>query len=280
MSHFIHAQTGLAGANTSRSLNDFGAVGDGVVDDTLAFQAALDSGARQIVVPDGTYLITGVEIKADRDSLEEVAFELIGEGRPTIVLAAAADRIAIKVGKRRYVHIVNLTIKSNGTKADGWNTVGVHYVANCSRQRLRHIRLENFSYAGVRQIQGLYTGYNDIDIRGCKWGISIEKNGSIVATTCSINRAYITGCTRGIHADNLVGGVFSDLIFESCGDVVTEDGAFHLVNGAIMNGSIYSFSGSLPPWIRLNGNNVQYNLAGGGSAYSMKLVLLRIFPGP
>lgn len=38
------------------SVKDFGAVGDGIVDDTVAIQAALNSGAAEVCVPDGTYL--------------------------------------------------------------------------------------------------------------------------------------------------------------------------------------------------------------------------------
>lgn len=41
------------------SVLDFGAVGNGVADDTLAIQAALDSGASVINFPQGTYLIDG-----------------------------------------------------------------------------------------------------------------------------------------------------------------------------------------------------------------------------
>lgn len=37
---------------------DFGAVGDGVTDDTAAIQAALDSSASEIIVPTGVYLIS------------------------------------------------------------------------------------------------------------------------------------------------------------------------------------------------------------------------------
>ncbi len=40
------------------SVKDFGAVGDGVTDDTAAIQAALNSGQTNIVLPDGTYLVT------------------------------------------------------------------------------------------------------------------------------------------------------------------------------------------------------------------------------
>ena len=42
------------------SVKDFGAVGDGVTDDTAAFQAAFDSGEYGIFVPNGTYIVDGV----------------------------------------------------------------------------------------------------------------------------------------------------------------------------------------------------------------------------
>jgi len=37
---------------------DFGAVGDGVADDTAAIQAAIDSGAGSVYAPTGIYKIT------------------------------------------------------------------------------------------------------------------------------------------------------------------------------------------------------------------------------
>jgi hypothetical protein len=39
------------------SVKDFGAVGDGVTDDTVAIQAAIDSGAKCLVFPEGTYIV-------------------------------------------------------------------------------------------------------------------------------------------------------------------------------------------------------------------------------
>ena len=40
------------------SVKDFGAVGDGVTDDTVAIQAALDTGAAEIHIPEGSYLVS------------------------------------------------------------------------------------------------------------------------------------------------------------------------------------------------------------------------------
>src|SRR5699024_2117916 len=44
--------------NAPVSVRDFGAVGDGVTDDTAAIQAALDSGAPVVYAPPGVYAIS------------------------------------------------------------------------------------------------------------------------------------------------------------------------------------------------------------------------------
>lgn len=47
------------------SVKDFGAVGDGVTDDTAAIQAAIDTGAKEIHRPDGRYAVTSISYGFD-----------------------------------------------------------------------------------------------------------------------------------------------------------------------------------------------------------------------
>jgi len=51
-------RTGQSKMRDIVSVKDFGAVGDGLIDDTTAIQSALDSGASSVFIPAGTYKIT------------------------------------------------------------------------------------------------------------------------------------------------------------------------------------------------------------------------------
>ena len=93
------------------SVKDFGAVGDGVTDDTAAIQAALDAGAGSTVIfPEGTYLIS--------DSLEP-------SNDTTIILASgvAINVEASSFGTGDAVFLIDLkdgiTINGNGATLTG-----------------------------------------------------------------------------------------------------------------------------------------------------------------
>lgn len=78
------------------NVKDYGAVGDGIVNDTAAIQAALDSGADTVFVPPGTYLVSrpaSLDAGNDRciqlDSTTATTF--IGSGYNTVIKADLAN---------------------------------------------------------------------------------------------------------------------------------------------------------------------------------------------
>lgn len=65
------------------SVKDFGAVGDGVTDDTAAIQAAIDA-TSQVFFPEGDYLISSPIVQSQRNIL-------VGTGRSSRILSTTSD---------------------------------------------------------------------------------------------------------------------------------------------------------------------------------------------
>jgi hypothetical protein len=103
---FLQAGTGAvtrtaqAKMRETVSVLDFGAVGDGVTDDTAAIQTALNSGAKSILVPAGTFLLTapldipsGVRVYGEgRDSV----LTMTGSANPKIFSLTSKSSVVIE----------------------------------------------------------------------------------------------------------------------------------------------------------------------------------------
>ena len=85
------------------SVRDFGAIGDGLTDDTLALQQAL-AAHRAIFVPSGTYLITAPLTLGYRQSL-------IGAGQSSIIKAQSNSFVNLEVAAG-YATVTNLRIEN------------------------------------------------------------------------------------------------------------------------------------------------------------------------
>ena len=71
------------------SVKDFGAVGDGVTDDTTAIQAALNSSAKYLYIPSGTYLLSALLQATHTDT------RIVGASRNGVILRQSNTGVGI-----------------------------------------------------------------------------------------------------------------------------------------------------------------------------------------
>ena len=193
------------------SVKDFGAVGDGVADDTAAIQAALNVGG-VIFVPKGTYNFTQVTMSVANTELN------IGSGatiKPTIALQKAiivtADNCAITGNG-----VILSPATFNGDAAI--NTYGTVWVENCRGFYAAEITFENtpkaslwFSNSTQWKVEGIsihgnypYASYNENTTTG-NWGIAYDppptSNGWQPSAIVDANN--IRGVIQGFGYGNL-----------------------------------------------------------------------------
>jgi hypothetical protein len=108
----------------SVSIKDFGAVGDGVTDDTAAIQAALNSGALSVFIPAGSFLCSSLLMPST------TYFTLHGTGQSSILVQkAGASNALIRWDTSSIVYtqglIQGIQIKGTNGSSDCINTSGV-----------------------------------------------------------------------------------------------------------------------------------------------------------
>jgi hypothetical protein len=214
------------------SVMDFGATGDGSTDDTAAIQTALNSTAKEVFFPAGTYSITGVTLTASATTPQK----LTGIGNPKLLLQSGTNRVALTVDQstyaQEYIYVDGFTIQSTGTGTDGNNTTGIymrqgsHYVSN--------VRVLYFSDTAIKIAPSTFSSLTNFLAFQSRYGVQytqgISGNPTIGSSVANVTHGYITGCTRGFFA-TVASSVYLDtIVFEYCG-VSTTDAALHLLGG-------------------------------------------------
>jgi hypothetical protein len=147
--------TGICALNGAVPVFSFGAIGDGSTDDTTALQAALDSGAPQLVFEPGhTYKITDeltIAVPIDIDFRNATIKAGVTMNR---MMTITSNDISLRNGTLD----LNYNAK-NGIEADGG--------AGLSNLRLTDINMEN-QYASASNLDGgLYlTAFNNVYVTG------------------------------------------------------------------------------------------------------------------
>lgn len=229
-------------------VKDFGAIGDGVTDDTAAIQAAINSGAEKIHVPKGTYLFTPPLAVNFSD------ISLVGEGIGDSVLKpTAVAEPAIHVGRGANVSgftLEHIYIQGNSTCTAGLElgVAGTYYAVT------------------VDVLKSRLGGFNGVNSSGIKinngWWINIQQNTTIdynyygiyIPTSAVVTTLRITDNTEiqsstqnGYHAAS--GATIDGVVF---------DGASIEISG---NSAIYSTSAATNyviqnSYFEINGQNV------------------------
>lgn len=149
------------------SVLDFGAVGDGVADDTVAIQAALTAAAGAVDLPAGRYLVSQA-LTVSRDGVF-----LRGAGMGvTVLVASVADQDVITLGDgaalRSFVGVSDLSIETDIAKTAG-----------------AAITLDRVALAQVSRVR----------VDGHFVGVNITQSQLVVLQDCHlINAVAATGC--------------------------------------------------------------------------------------
>ena len=171
--------------NAPANVKTYGAVGDGVTDDTAAIQAALNSGATTVYVPEGTYLVKDATNTIAGDVLVLPAgVTLQGAGFGSVLKLGAHTTIGHRVIKcaSDTGAVLNLTIDGNKTQQTGPSDEQSHllFIYGGSNIRAHGVKFKNAQGDGVYIGAASEPGPKNIEISGCYFDGNVRQGVSIV----------------------------------------------------------------------------------------------------
>ena len=219
------------------SVRDFGAVGDGVTDDTVAIQAALDTG-RAVFIPSGMVcLVSGLTISVPGTELHGPGAIKLKDLSDVAVITVSANSVKI-VGVEIDGNKINqsATINPPTTTAEA-EGAGIHLTDGVSKCNIIDCYIHDTRQSGV----------------GC-WG----NHSEIVVSRCRIDNVGFIGIRPSQDSGRLASRcVFSENVINSPG----QDGiGVVAIADSVIKGNI--ISGHVVAGIALEANNQRLTVVG------------------
>lgn len=225
-------------ANDIVSVLDFGARGDGVTDDTAAIQAAIDSGAKNIFLPKGTYVVTTILF----NNISDILFR--GDGQANTIVkasvtgAASEPTIKVTATSASKVTFEKLCILGNGLSGASGNGNAISFINTAGTGfapqlvTMRDVYIEGFAgtgkdntgasmpSAGIYAYLGTSANFDNVSVYSCAQGMVLS--GYQKAYVYNFVTDFCT--TRGLYLVNCENIDFFGGIFNRCGSGGATDG--------------------------------------------------------
>jgi polygalacturonase len=195
---------GPAATSISLDIKEFGAVGDGKTNDTLAIQQALDRcsvlGGGQVCVPGGEYVIGAIMLHSNTTLHLEADASLLGspnladypltqvrweghwvKGYIGLISAMDANNIGI-TGKGRIVG--NPAIKGRVDAQNGLRHPALLEFVNCSRLRVEDCVTEQNDMWSIHPVSCDNVLFHNVTVRGGADGIDVDSCRHVVIESC------------------------------------------------------------------------------------------------
>ena len=204
----------------SVSVKDFGAVGDGVTDDTAAIQAAIDavnsSGGGIVIIPSGNFIvspsvISGISAYSRQACIvgkDNVALKIDGtvklKSATNIGSTLAAIVTGLDTGLTNFQVFGSGTINGNSSNVTATQMIGV-YLPCVDSVTVTDIRIINMPYLGVQFTTALPYSSGNSFTNGIISGLTVKDIGNIgIQASHSSRNLIISNNTIDTCGDNCI----------------------------------------------------------------------------